>query len=306
MLDRFKKDNWRIALRKRNDKLLFESGGASSEFIPLKNTIRYWCADPFLIDYNGRKYLFFELYDRIKRKGLIGYREIIAGKPGKIHKAYETNAHLSYPFIFEKDGYLFIIPESNNLNKLILLRNKMGSKKLKFEKIKDIIDGSAVADTTFFKFNDEYYMVTTPVTDSGNADNLELYFCENDNLISADFNPIVNDKSTARMAGRFITHDGKLIRCSQNCMKTYGGGINFAYVNECSRNAYSETVFMNIAPDDVNIKNVKCREGIHTYNYDDEYEVIDYKVRKFTLTETLGWLLQKLHVFKKETRNGKH
>lgn len=303
MLKSLKKCEWKIAIREREDKLLFEPNGCKKEFIALKNTFRYWCADPFLIDFKDRKYVFFELYDRLKRKGLIGYREIKGNKLGKIRKAFECNAHLSYPFIYEKENNLFIIPESNNLNKVILLKCDGQQKKLKFGQV-DVLAVLPLADATFFTIDSENYAFATPVSDSDNVSTLCAYTVKDGKLIPWINNPIVSDKSSARMAGKIINFNQKLIRCSQNCAKTYGGGIVFSEIKVCNDNNYCEQKICSILPEDIQVKGLKGKfDGIHTYNFDEKYEVIDCKRNaKFSLCECIGYLFEKLHLVNKVTR----
>lgn len=64
------------------------------EFIVLKDSCRYWTADPFLAEQNGRYYLFFEAYDRLKRKGVLGCRELFEKGAGKIKIIYECSSHV--------------------------------------------------------------------------------------------------------------------------------------------------------------------------------------------------------------------
>lgn len=303
MLDRLRKCVWQIAIRKRDDNLLFENDGISKPFILIKNTIRYWCADPFLIDYRDKKYLFFELYDRLKRKGAIGYREIKNEKISKIYKAYETTAHLSYPFIFEKDGNLFIIPESNNLNKLILLQLKPNSKRLRFECKGVLLDNIALADATFTQINNEYIMFATPVTDGDNSSKLNLYRLKDSKWVLYGENPVINNKANARMAGKIINRNDKMIRCSQNCSVTYGGGVNFSYV-DCEAGQFNESLFLSLGADDIKLNSKIHYDGIHTYNYDDMFEVIDVKRNSvFNFVECIGYMLEKLHITKKQGRH---
>ena len=55
-----------------------------------------------------------------------------------------------------------------------------------------------------------------------------------------------------------------------------------------------------ILPSDIKIKGVARIDGIHTYNSNGRYEVIDYKInQKFSLVEIIGFVLCKLQVFKK-------
>ena len=94
LLNRLFNPEWTIAYRKRGDKLLFEENGRNEAFIPLKNSLRYWCADPFLVEWNGHEYLFFERWDRYRRKGIIAYREEVNGKWGKAINVIELEGHL--------------------------------------------------------------------------------------------------------------------------------------------------------------------------------------------------------------------
>ena len=84
------KEEWNIAIRTKEDKLLFESGGCEKPFKLLPNTLRYWAADPFIISKGDKDYLFFEMFDRFKSKGLIGLRIIENGKIGKMQVVFES------------------------------------------------------------------------------------------------------------------------------------------------------------------------------------------------------------------------
>lgn len=96
---------WTIAYRKRGAKLLLEDSTAAFHII--KNTWRYWCADPHLFENEGRTYVFAELYDRVLRRGVIGCCEITDNgyTPWKI--VLKMPWHLSYPHIFKKDGDIY-------------------------------------------------------------------------------------------------------------------------------------------------------------------------------------------------------
>ena len=51
------------------------------------------------------------MFDRLKSKGVIGYREIDREKVGEMKIAYEANRHLSFPFIFKHEENYYIMPE---------------------------------------------------------------------------------------------------------------------------------------------------------------------------------------------------
>ena len=94
---------WCCAVRfnKNNDSIMTDLG---TPFVVLPNSKRYWCADPFLFQKDDHYFVFFEAYDRLKRKGVLGYRQITEHTVGDIHIICESTSHLSYPFIYEADG----------------------------------------------------------------------------------------------------------------------------------------------------------------------------------------------------------
>lgn len=292
------KVEWCVAIREYPScSLFFESN--VTPFIPIPNSFRYWAADPFIIDYDNKTMLFVELYDRFKRKGLIGYMDITKGVKTKFKQVFETNCHLSYPmcFIYEKD--LYAIPESNNIKKLLLLKwNKIREE---FEVVRTFMDGYCLADTTFVECGKDCYMLTTEVTHNDNVGTLSIFkLIGGGKFQSSPKNPVKHDKTIARNGGMIINHDGKLYRVSQDCGNGYGSGLNLNLIDSISLDNYQETLIMKVRPSDIRIKGVKNIDGIHTYNSNSRYEVIDYKIdHKFSIAEMLGFVLCKLRIFTK-------
>lgn len=298
---RIRKVEWCLAFRKRNSKLLFESPKDMSNFTVIKNSLRYWCADPFIIRKDDYNYVFFEMYDRLKRKGAIGYRKIDSnGKISPMKKVFEDSCHLSYPFIFEKEGNYYIVPESNGKKQLYLLKAVSFPNQWEINKI--LLNEVRLVDTTFLKYDGQVYMFTTPIVD----DNISLL------SVSKVYNsiidrekvaiPVLKDKSRARMAGSFIDA-GNLIRVSQNCSRTYGGGIVFSEIS-LQKDHFSEKIISMIDGNGLWVAGRRF-DGIHTYNCNEEYEVIDLKTEnKFNLIECFGFLRNKVtSLFRKLKKN---
>ena len=74
-------NEWVIAIRKNGGEKLYD--GNCEQFHLVKNNTRYWRADPFLFKHNGNNYLFAEMYDRKKKKGVIGAARINNGRVGR-------------------------------------------------------------------------------------------------------------------------------------------------------------------------------------------------------------------------------
>ena len=294
------KVEWGVAIRERKSSSLFFDKNTPPPpiFIPIPNSFRYWAADPFIIDFNNKTHLFVELYDRLKRKGLLGYMDITDGVKTIFKVVFETNCHLSYPLCFINEGNLYAIPESNNIKKLLLL--KWDGEKEIFNEIDTFMEGYCLADTTFVKKNEDIYMLTTEVTKQDNVSTLSIFKRADNKFVAASANPVVSDKRTARNGGQIIQKDGALYRVSQDCSRGYGSAINLMRIDNLSLENYKESLVKKILPSHIKVKGLDHIDGIHTYNTNARWEVIDYKIsHKFSLAELIGYALCKFKVFTK-------
>lgn len=269
------KEEWSVAFRKKDGAMLYEDSGVDNEFTILKNSIRYWAADPFVISNDGKDYLFFEMFDRFKSKGLIGYREIVDGKVSKMRIAYEANCHLSFPFIFKKDNKFFMMPESSEGKTLDILETD--SFPTGWRVYKNIVNDRRLVDSSIFEKNGETYLFTQELKDGYTFTQIDLYKIENDILVPCSINPIVNSAFNSRLAGRVFEYNGKMIRVSQDCSEDYGKQLNFNEISCFLWDNYNEEYIKAISFTDVILDNKKQYFGIHTYNFDENYEVIDLK-----------------------------
>ena len=71
-------------------------------------------ADPMPIVVNGRSYIFFEDFPHATHKGMISFVEVNAdGSVGPVQPVLEESWHLSYPFLLQIGGHIFMVPESS-------------------------------------------------------------------------------------------------------------------------------------------------------------------------------------------------
>lgn len=270
------KEEWSVALRKKDGAMLFENGGLDNSFVVLKNSIRYWAADPFVISNDGKDYLFFEMFDRYKSKGLIGYREIINGKVGKMQVAYESNCHLSFPFIYKKNNKFYMMPESSEGKTLDILCTD--SFPVGWKSYKNLAKDRRFVDSSLFEQNGETYLFTQELDSGYSFTKLDLYKLNDDMMIPCIANPIVDSAFNSRLAGKVFNHDGKIIRVSQDCSEDYGKQLNFNEITELSITDYKEKYIKSITFNEVKKSNTREEFfGMHTYNFNDNYEVIDFK-----------------------------
>lgn len=115
-----------IAFRKKNspNDYFWLDKDYSFEEYEVDTKGRYWLADPFLFEYGGKNYVFYEAYDLWTYKGNIGFSIIDSENkrltPPEI--VLERAYHFSWPYIFEHDGEIYIMPETCKDYKVRLFR----------------------------------------------------------------------------------------------------------------------------------------------------------------------------------------
>lgn len=270
-------ESWNVAWRqKQSGSILFDK---ITPFTIIQNSFRYWAADPFIIEKNGEVYIFAELYDYIKRKGVLGCCKL--NKNGKSNwiPIISEKFHLSYPYIFERNEQVFIMPESGAGN--VLLLYQAVEFPYKWKKIRVLRKDVNFADTTPLLFEKSRFAITHNVQDPYNPQ-LALIDLENeypDKIINTDV------PFKTRPAGKPFVFKNEYVRPAQislDCNSGYGKSIIF-YKFNIDGDLYSEKPFCEIKPDDLNYTSKIYLDGMHTYNGSDHFEVIDIKTRRFNL-----------------------
>ena len=268
-------ETWALAIRKKADKPLYL--GNASDFHLLNRSGRYWRADPFLVKYKNKNYVFCEMYDRKLGRGVIGVAKVAGNKVGHFRVCLKLPYHLSYPYVFEENGIVYMIPECCESGKVSMY--KCVHFPDKWEYYKEISDSPCVDTTPVYDDKISYFAAIFDEINGGN-DNL----CLIDNV--GKVRKVKVNDPFVRPAGALIRNE-KLIRPSQDCSITYGCGLFFNYVTDLSVENYSEIPYLRICPpgyecndNEVNVKvsglsDRDCIIGIHTYNSNDDYEIID-------------------------------
>ena len=273
----FTDGEWYVAIRKHTDVPLEKD--SKMEVSLLNNTWRYWCADPFLFEKDQATYIFMEIYDKLQQRGFIGYRKI--DKEGKISKIYpclDIGRHMSYPFIYEYNDEVYMIPECYKNNKLIVYRA---------EKFPDIwvedqilLEDIKVCDSNIIKENENLYLLTMRMYGMPyQYDELSLYYMDGGKWLPCRNNPVVKGAEKARNGGAYFRYCDKLVRPAQNCVNSYGENLSFQAVKQISKEKYLEEEISKLYVSDVIVKNSKKKfDGIHTYNTNGKYDVIDLRI----------------------------
>jgi hypothetical protein len=265
------REQWSIVIQAKPD---MQKMIADHDFRIVRPPRDRFYADPFLIERDGRCYLFFEDYRFSSRKGLISCSEVDSeGNCSEPRVVLERTYHLSYPFLFSWRGEIYMIPETRDNRTIEMYRASDFPYTWVHEST--LMSDVEAADSTLLHHHDKWWLFTAGVLDHALP---EKTLC----LFSADSpfgpwsahpkNPIVSDVCHARPAGCLYFENGQLIRPGQDCSKSYGYAVGLHRVDVLSETDYRETPLASITPDWI----PGCR-GIHTLNQNAQYRVMDCK-----------------------------
>ena len=229
-------------------------------------------ADPFLIKRDGKTYLFLEEFEFQKNRAAISYLEIESqGRLSAPRKCLDKGYHMSYPYLLETPGGVYMIPETRARETVELYRATEFPMKWQF--VKTILSNVLAVDSTVLEHAGKYWLfVNIAAPGASTYDELHIFFADS---VEGEWtphprNPVVSDVRRARPAGALFFEGGKLIRPSQDCSLRYGYALVFSEVLVLSENEYKERPLSRIEPG-------WCPKSIctHTYNRTEDFEVLD-------------------------------
>lgn len=284
MNNRFHNVIYAIAYRERNEYNCLYEGKNQSAFEVLKSTWRYWYADPIVFAHAGEEYLFAERMDRWSSKGILVAAKISEDGISAFSPVLEEPYHLSYPFVFEKNGELFMIPESTSDRSVKLYRCLQFPYHWQCEKV--LFEDVLYADTNVICAGGHYYLITGEMDPNIGSKTKTLIF-EADGIEQGDLFALEQSKNSVfsyeqRGAGRWIEEGGQLIQPTQ-CGDTenYGTALKFRTVNLCNGIMMFQD-FSSADIDSVCFNSKKQISGMHTYALSEKYEIIDVKYEQKT------------------------
>ena len=268
--------HWFIAFRTDRAKFLANTGRFDpAGFRPIEAPAGHFYADPFVIHWRGQDFLFFEDYPYAEGKGCISAMTIDAnGKLGPPERVLERPYHLSYPFVFEQQNELFMIPETLAAERIELYRAIEGPSR--WELVKILRDQVRAVDTTLWIENGVFYFFTN-LAEGGATVNDDLFLFHADSL-TGDWtphpaNPVCSDVRRSRSAGKLFRRGGKLFRPAQDCSVRYGYACQLNEIEVLSPLEYRERPAFRIEPDWL-----PGLVGTHTINSNENIEVIDAQI----------------------------
>jgi len=234
-------------------------------------------ADPFLCTRHGRTFCFAEDLVAKEGKAHIIALEVSGTRLIERGVALKEPFHLSFPFLFEHDGALFMCPEALASKQVRVYRCTDFPLKWELERI--LMDRVSAADTVLFRKGGKWWMLTS-IDESGTGDHCsELYLYSSDSPLSTTWiphpqNPLRIDSFGGRNAGLIV--EGERIYRMAQCQgyDRYGHSVLAYEVKEISESRYVEEHVARIDPG--------FRRGVlgtHHLSTDGRITVIDHVSR---------------------------
>lgn len=248
----FRTPHWRIGWRRLDGPGLIDLRALPPvRWHHLADDGRRFYADPFPIVHQGETWLFVEDFVHAIGKGVVSaVRFGPEGPVGRPEPVLEEPHHLSYPFMFEREGAVWMIPESGGAGTIDLYRaNRFPGG---WEKVATLVSGIVASDATLVEEGGRWWMFVTvrdgppgaPLGSGSHSDALHLWS-------APDFrgpwtphprNPVLIDIASARPGGAIVRRGGTLIRPVQDGTRGYGHGLALARIDRLDDEAYAQTV----------------------------------------------------------------
>ncbi|HEX5128811.1 MAG TPA: hypothetical protein VFV90_03640, partial [Usitatibacter sp.] len=252
-----KLETWSIAYRFGPDE---DWNGSLDGWKRLDPPAGWFWADPFPIERDGRYWIFFEELPHGASKAHISVVEVRKdGTTWGPVKVLERPYHLSYPFLVEEGGELYMVPETADNNTVEVYRCVEFPAKWQLERV--LLEGVRCVDATLHREGARWWMFANAAVPGAEL-NDELAIYSADSLLGEwrphRRNPVKSDVRSSRPAGRLFRRGDGLYRPGQICTPLYGAGIAVHRVTRLTAEEYAEEEAARIEPRDAGTL------GIHT------------------------------------------
>lgn len=195
-------------------------------------------ADPFMLQKDGRWYMFFEILNSADNLGYIS----LATSPDGLKWDYQKIVlqepfHLSYPYVFEWQHEYYMIPETYQAREIRLYKATHFPDQWTLEKV--LLKGLDYVDSSIIHFNDRWWLFSSTTAN----DILRLHYADSllGEWIEHPSSPIMtNNPHLARPSGRVVDLNGRLMRFAQDDYPTYGRQVRAFEITELTPSNYAE------------------------------------------------------------------
>jgi hypothetical protein len=233
-----------------------------------------YLADPFVITYEKRTVIFVEQFVISEKKGVIAAVDVSSSKEIFLGPVLIEPFHLSFPFVFEVESNVYMIPETSEIREIRLY--KCYEFPGKWQHHKTLIKEIDAADTMVFNDSGMWFMLTNVCSANQGDHDSELHIFYSPDIFKSDWipinsgNPVIFDSRKARNGG-FFYFDSTLYRINQiHSGETYGKSFEINKVEKLTPDGYKEVHIQTVGP-----YFKKNGSNTHHFNSNSEVSVID-------------------------------
>lgn len=204
-------------------------------------------ADPFVIEKDNKNFCFVECFNYSEKKAKINVYELSEKGYVFLGTALEESFHLSFPYIFEFNNEIYMVPESSKNRDIRLYKCQNFPLDWRLQEV--LIDNIDAADSMIFQKDNIWWLMTNEDPLRLNNHNYQMNLYHSESLLDGEWishknNPIIMDSNKARNAG--LVFDGSdVFRVSQafGFYKKYGENFSLNKIEMLDTNNYLETMF---------------------------------------------------------------
>ena len=212
----------------------------------IENTRARYFADPFLVQRDGRTICFVEDYSFRLDRGRISAFDLTGDEPEPLGPVIEEPCHMSFPYVFEYEDDLFMIPETFEAEEISVYRCR--NFPMEWERYGSLMEDVEASDTMVFEQEGRWWMLTNLRPEGCIDFYSRLYAFYSDSPLSKNWtphalNPIFIDSDGGRNGGILRARDGGIHRVGQHQgMTTYGEGYTIFKIDDLTPTSFRQTV----------------------------------------------------------------
>lgn len=217
----------------------------------LENPTNSYLADPFVINVENKNYCLAEEYNFNSGKGIIVAYEIEGKNSKRIGKVIEEPFHMSFPFLFQFQERIFMLPETSENNDIRIYESVKFPNVWKLNQV--VMKDVSAADSMIFNFQNKWWLLSNINPEQGPDKCSELCIYSSDDPLSGQWephqqNPVIVNSDKARNGG-ILFRDNKIYRVSQKqTFGRYGGEFTINEIIKLSKMEFLEKEIIHVKP----------------------------------------------------------
>ena len=235
----------------------------------------HFLADPFVATRDGRTCVFAEDFDYRTSRAHISAFELTREGSHLLGVAVKESFHLSFPYLFEADGRLFMCPESREARQIRIY--ECAGFPLQWKLATVAMNDVEAVDSMIFRKEDLWWLMTNISRTEPHECGSELHLFWARHPLATEWtpharNPIIVDPQMARNGG-LLNGGTDVFRVAQNRQfGSYGSSARLFQIVRIDPSEYSEQLVSTILP-----AFAAGISGTHHLHSDGRYSVWDFK-----------------------------